>query len=160
MHRLPLIVLLLLVALIAPSEARAEDGYDLWLRYRPVEATWQRQYAPAATELVGASGSPTREAAGAELRRGLSGLLGQELPAAESVTRDGAILVGTPRSSPLVAGLNLPLERLGAEGYLIRSVRVGDHSATVIAANSDVGLLYGSFRLLRLIQTRQPIDRL
>ena len=30
----------------------------------------------------------------------------------------------------------------------------------MIAANSDVGVLYGAFRLLRLIQTRQPIDRL
>jgi alpha-glucuronidase len=100
------------------------------------------------------------DAAGAELRRGLSGLLGRPLPAADSVTRDGAILVGTPRSSPLVAGLNLPLERLGAEGYLIRRVRIGDHSATVVAANSDIGVLYGVFRLLRLIQTRQPIERL
>ena len=111
MLRLPLLALLLLAALIAPTQARAEDGYDLWLRYRPVEAESQRQYAPAATELVGASGSATLEAAGAELHRGLSGLLGQAIPAAERVTRDGAILIGTPRSSPLVAGLNLPLER-------------------------------------------------
>ena len=160
MLRLPLLALLLLAALIAPTAARAEDGYDLWLRYRPVEAEWQRRYAPAATELVGASGSPTLEAAGAELRRGLSGLLGQEPTAAGQVTRDGAILVGTPRSSPLVAGLNLPLGELGPEGYLIRSVRLGGRRATVIAANSDVGALYGAFRLLRLIQTRQPIDRL
>ena len=97
MLRLPLLALLLLAALIAPTRARAEDGYDLWLRYRPVEAAWQQRYAPAATVLVGASGSATLDAAGAELRRGLSGLLGQPLPAAESVTRDGAILVGTPR---------------------------------------------------------------
>jgi len=160
MFRLPLLALLLLAALIAPTRASAEDGYDLWLRYRPVEAAWQSRYAPAATELVGASGSATLEAAGAELQRGLSGLHGQPLPTAVGVTRDGAILIGTPRSSPLVAGLNLPLERLGAEGYLIRSVRIGGHSATLIAANSDVGALYGAFRLLRLIQTRQPIDRL
>jgi hypothetical protein len=53
MFRLPLLALLLLAALIVPTRARAEDGYDLWLRYRPVEASWQRRYSPAATELVG-----------------------------------------------------------------------------------------------------------
>ena len=28
---------IVLLALLLPSLARAEDGYDLWLRYRPVE---------------------------------------------------------------------------------------------------------------------------
>jgi alpha-glucuronidase len=31
---------------------------------------------------------------------------------------------------------------------------------TTISANSDVGVLYGTFALLRMMQTRQPIDRL
>ena len=32
--------------------ARAEDGYDLWLRYRPMEAGAQAQYRPLATGIV------------------------------------------------------------------------------------------------------------
>ena len=32
------------------SPVRAEDGYDLWLRYRPVEAV--AQYRPLATVIV------------------------------------------------------------------------------------------------------------
>jgi alpha-glucuronidase len=37
---------------------------------------------------------------------------------------------------------------------------VNGRPATVIAANRDIGVLYGAFRFLRLIQTRQPVERL
>ncbi|MDB5454526.1 MAG: alpha-glucuronidase, partial [Caulobacter sp.] len=53
-----------------------------------------------------------------------------------------------------------PLSTLGPEGYLIRTASVDGRKATVIAANSDVGVLYGVFHYLRLIQTRQPLDAL
>ena len=47
---------------------------------------------------------------------------------------------------------------MGREGYLIRSIRVHGHRATLIAANSNTGVLYGAFGLLRLMQTRQSVD--
>ena len=124
----------------------------------PVESQYKSQYAVAT--LVAGQASPTMDAALRELRRGLSGMLGA-VPAPEnSVSADGALVVGTPQSSPLIAGLGLPLQQLGREGYLIRSVAITGHKAIVIAANSDVGVLYGAFAFLRLIQTRQPIAAL
>ena len=48
----------------------------------------------------------------------------------------------------------------GDEGYLIRTVSIDGKQTTVIAANREVGVLYGVFRYLSLIQTRQPVDRL
>lgn len=146
------------VLLLLAAPARAEDGYDLWLRYRPMEAAALAQYRPAATAIVTEGGSPTLHVARDELVRGLSGLL--DKPAAVGTITDGAVVIGTPGSSPLVAGLKLPLTSLGAEGYRIRSVLVSGHPVTVIAANSDIGVLYGSFAFLRLIQTRQPIAHL
>src|SRR6201996_3551585 len=146
----------MLLLLVVP--ARAEDGYDLWLRYRPMEAAALVQYRPLATAIISEGASPTLDAARAELIQGLSGLLDKKV-AAGAMT-DGALVIGTPASSPLVAGLKLPLAALGAEGYLIRSVTLGGHPATVIAANSDIGVLYGSFAFLRLIQTRQPLAHL
>lgn len=142
------------------TAARAEDGYDLWLRYRPVEAAEARAYRAAASELVVAEGSPTLAVARDELARGLSGMLGAAPPLAAAPTRDGALIVGTPANSRLIAGLKLPLEPLGPDGYLVRSVTVDGRRATVIAGNSDVGALYGAFDFLRRMQTRQPIERL
>ncbi|WP_114953182.1 alpha-glucuronidase family glycosyl hydrolase [Sphingosinicella terrae] len=153
-------LLFLLLLALAPAAAPAEDGYDLWLRYRAVEAEWQQRYRPQAGAIVTEGRSPTIDAAAAELERGLAGLLGTSPARAGAVAGDGAILLGTPRSSATVARLDLPLAPLGEEGYLIRSVTIDGRQATVIAANGESGLLYGAFRLLRLIQTRQPIDRL
>ena len=69
-------------------------------------------------------------------------------------------MFGTPKSSTPIAGLHLDLTAAGAEGYVIRSVTVGGHAATVIAANQDVGVLHGVFHFLRLMQTRQSLEQL
>jgi alpha-glucuronidase len=153
-------MLLVLTGLAAASAAHAEDGYDLWLRYQPIEAQARASYAAAATQLVAGGRSPTLDVTGRELARGLNGLLGQPVPTAAAPSQDGAILFGTPASSPLIAALRLPLEKAGAEGYLIRTVPVNGVRTTVIAANSDKGVLYGAFRYLQLVQTRQPVERL
>ncbi|HLO20996.1 MAG TPA: alpha-glucuronidase family glycosyl hydrolase [Sphingomicrobium sp.] len=140
---------LLLGALLftfAASNALAEDGRELWLRYRSVETPL---HAP--TAIVEGSHRPTLEAAASELRRGLTGLFGGE-PGDQ--LRGGAIVLGTPASSPLVASLHLSLKSAGDEGYCLKNTKVEGHPATVIAANSDLGVLYGAFAYLRLIQTR------
>ena len=151
-----LMVVAILLLLVVP--ARAEDGYDLWLRYRPMEASALAQYRPLATTIVSQGASPSLDAAKAELTLGLRGLL--DRPIGAGSVSDGAVVIGTPAASPLIAGLKLPLAPLGNEGYLIRSMSVDGHAVTVIAAKSDVGVLYGSFAFLRLIQTRQAIAHL
>jgi alpha-glucuronidase len=148
-----LLFCLLFSAVSMPSFA--EDGYDLWLRYRPDPALT----APVRS-LVAGSGSPTLDAAAAELKRGLGGLQGRELPLAGAVSGPGALVIGTPRSLPLLASLPLDLDRAGTEGFVIRSVEIRGQPATVIAANSDVGVLYGAFHFLRLVQTHQPLENL
>jgi alpha-glucuronidase len=139
--RLSLLALLALV----PAAASAEDGYDLWIRYRPVGANLG---APA---VVQDSHSATLDAAAADLRRGLAVLLGHH--AGRTVTQ-GTILIGTRTSSPLIASLDLRLDAAGADGYCLTTRRVGASPATVIAANSDIGVLYGAFAYLRFLQTR------
>lgn len=151
--------LLLLLSMMLPAGARAETGYDLWLRYQPVEPQWRERYAVAATHVTAPSLSPTIDVALDELRRGLEGMIGYAPVRRHTVMRDGAIVLGTAKS-PHIAPLGLPLAGLGPEGYLIRSATINGKRVTVIAANQDVGVLYGVFRFLKLIQTRQPIDAL
>ena len=149
----------LLILLFLPSPALAEDGYDLWLRYRPMTAAERKAYVSHASSILRGPETPTLRAARGELRRGLSGMFGQPVPVVDE-TSDGTIIVGTPRSSRLIRDLRLPLSGLGKDGFLLRSVIVGGHRATVVAANDDLGVLYGTFALLRRIQTRQSIERL
>ena len=155
-----LLRLLLVLSLMASGgSALAEDGYDLWLRYRPIESTWQARYRAATSAIVAGGDSATMQAAVAELQRGLGGLLGFAPPIGRSAG-PGSVLIGTPANTPAIAALQLPLQALGREGYLIRTVKFGDGTATVIAANDDAGALYGAFHFLRLLQMRQDIDRL
>ena len=140
--------------------AHAEDGYDLWLRYQPVESARVTAYQSHISQLVAADVTPTQNATRAELLRGLRGMLGVAPASTKTVSQAGAVVVGTPASSPTVAALRLDTRRLGSEGYLIRSVVIDGHAATVIAANEDVGALYGAFHFLRLVQTGQPIAKL
>jgi alpha-glucuronidase len=140
-----------------------EDGYDLWLRYRLVtDASRRAEYRAAATEHVVAGNSATVRAARSEILRGMLGLLGRTLRTTASVAHDGAIVIGTPSTSSVVAGLPLAqdLRRAGNEGYVIRTMMIAGHRTTVIAANRDVGVLYGVFRLLREVQTNGSLASL
>lgn len=140
--------------------ALAEDGYDLWLRYRPLATEQAEVYRTHAAQLVAGQSTASLIAARTELENGSSGLLGVSLPLSEAVTHDGAIVIGSADSSPLVARLGLDLSALGPEGYLIRSMRIDGRRTTVIAAPQDIGVLYGVFHFLRLIQTGQSLEHL
>ncbi|HET9473867.1 MAG TPA: alpha-glucuronidase family glycosyl hydrolase, partial [Steroidobacteraceae bacterium] len=157
-HRLLLLVCL--AALPISQPAGAEDGYDLWLRYPATDTHAYPALESGVRELVAASGSATLEITQRELMRGLSGLAGRPIALVGEASQPGALFFGTPRSSPVLAALPLGLERVGSEGYVIRSMMVNGRPATAIAANSDVGVLYGAFHFLRLVQTRQALTGL
>lgn len=157
------LVLLTLIVLLASPSAWAEDGYELWLRYPPIsDAALLNQYRAAAASLLVAGDSPIIGAARQELARGLRGLLGRDIPLVREPIAVGAIVAGTPKTSLLIASLNLTadLQQAGREGFLIRSVSINERRATVIAGNTDVGVLYGAFHFLRMLQTHQRIDAL
>jgi alpha-glucuronidase len=143
--------------LICTAGAQAEDGYDLWLRYRPVEASWALRYRRFATEVVAVPGAKT---AAQELLRGVAGLLNETPAVTTVISRDGAIALCAPCSGTDFKARPADLKGLGSEGYMIRSIAVRGHRATLIAANSNIGVLYGVFGFLRLMQTRQPLESL
>ncbi|MGH8302846.1 MAG: alpha-glucuronidase family glycosyl hydrolase [Steroidobacteraceae bacterium] len=152
---------LLAMRIVHADNRPAEDGYRLWLRYVPIQGEWLTRYRYSATELVASpTPSPTLRAVGAELLRALTGLVGAAPRKVADVTEDGAVFFGTPASSALVRSLSLDLRPAGTQGYLIRTVTIHGHRATAIVANSDIGVLYGAFGFLRLLQTRAPIEHL
>jgi alpha-glucuronidase len=161
---LPLLPLLLGVPCAAPlqaaalpavSQSVAEDGYELWLRYRPLPIALRERLRPrAAAIVILGQDSPTLRAARDELERGLAGLTGRTpAPAPAGPLRSGSVVLARAFDLPpsLVQDTGLPA--LGPEGYLVRRTRLRGADVTLIAANSDIGLLYGSFAWLRALQT-------
>jgi alpha-glucuronidase len=141
----------------APIPPAPDDGYRLWLRYDALrEGPRVAEYRAllSAVEVDGASA--TLRAARDELECGLSGLL--SIRVSTGTGRMG-LLAGTPKSSPAIArlGLDNALGSLGEEGFLLRYLDGTGERRLILAANSDVGVLYGAFHLLRLLATERSL---
>jgi alpha-glucuronidase len=141
-----------------------EDGYELWLRYRLIQpadllATYRQQVN---SSIVVPGDSPTMAAIRSEMQCGLTGLLGEHVDVSQGRLQQGGVLIGTPTTSPQVAALgwHAQIKVLGSEGYKIASTLVDEQPAIVVAARGELGALYGSFHLLRLLQTHQALTGL
>jgi alpha-glucuronidase len=144
-----------------PVEAADEDGSKLWLRYPlvPVQPRLE-EYKSAFLNVVNTGTSETLIAAADELTLGLSGLTGNTIEAAAAKGPGDVVIgiIGTPAIDAL--GLNDRVTPLGPEGYLVERVQSGSGLVTVVAANSDIGVLYGSFALLRHLSMHGTIATL
>ncbi len=83
-------------------------------------------------------------------------------PASPATLTARALVVGTPSNSAAVRALGWQAEltKLGPEGFIIRTAQVQKQRAIVVASDGEIGALYGTFHLLRLLQTGQPIEKL
>jgi alpha-glucuronidase len=138
-----------------------EDGYKLWLRYASPGASAVQQYRQTVRQVTVQGTTPTTAIIRRELADALGTMLGAAVPAGDAVV-ENTLVVGTPRTSPLIGSLGwgADLDRAGAEGYVIRTATIGGRRVTAVAANAEVGALYGTFHFLRLLQTAQPVVQL
>ena len=154
-------MLMACVAVLAcAGSVRAEDGYALWMRYVPLAPSLAADYRAQLDTVVAPGHTPTQRAARDELVRGLTGLLGHAPTLQEKVTGHQTLILGTPQSSTLIAPLRAELASLGSEGYLLRRTQRNGQTVLLVAAQQDIGVLYGVFHLLRLLQTGTPLDAL
>ncbi|MEN5264679.1 alpha-glucuronidase family glycosyl hydrolase [Stenotrophomonas sp. TWI587] len=137
---------------------RAEDGYALWMRYAPLEPALAAHYRISLGEVVAPDQTPTQRAAREELMRGLTGLLDRAPRLNTSAVTDHAVVLGTPQSSTLIATLRDEMASLGQEGYLLRRAHIDGREVLLVAAPRDIGVLYGVFHLLRLLQMGTSLD--
>ncbi|MCX6134822.1 MAG: alpha-glucuronidase family glycosyl hydrolase [Ignavibacteriales bacterium] len=153
----------ILLLLLSAREAPADDGYELWLKYRKIDdELLLKQYREAIACVVVPGKSKTLAIIRNELKNGLGGMLGVDVRVSASACGSNALLIATPARSSFVQRLQREgkLLTLGNEGYLLTSVTEGRNKLLIIAANSDIGLLYGTFHFLRTLQTRQLFDHL
>lgn len=157
------ILLGILLILRFSLEAPADDGYELWLKYRKInDEHLLKRYREAIACVIVPGESETLRIIRSELKRSLDVLLGVDMRYRAAAPGEKALVIGTPATSDIVRHLQREgkLQILGSEGYLITSVTKGKNKFTVIAANHDIGLLYGVFHFLRTLQTHQPLDHL
>ncbi|MBC3765981.1 alpha-glucuronidase family glycosyl hydrolase [Neptunicella marina] len=138
----------------ATPDFSGEDGYNLWLNYRPLNARQQQHYLSQLGTVYIADKSATTSVIKDELKRATKGLLGQKLSAVSSA--QSAKLVLALNNNQLTTPLGIEQKSLGDEGYAIKQ-----HKGQIwLVANSDVGLLYATFDLIRQIQTLADLSKI
>jgi alpha-glucuronidase len=153
---------ILVLNLTAPH-SNAEDGYRLWLRYDLISDIKKlKEYQSVITDIFFNGQSPVLLVAKEELSCGLKGLLGREVQFTNELVRDGTIIIGTPENSDLIASLDLKdkIQDIEEEGFIISNISVANNECIAIIANKDIGILYGVFHFLRLLQTHADISHL
>jgi len=146
-----------------PSSLTDETGADLWLRYPKVALPVRlAEYQAALTHVVSSGSGATTQAATEELVKGLSGLTGKTVTLGEAVQGAGAVVIGTPAKSALITELSLAneLSALGTDGFIVRNAKLQNQNVLAVAANSELGVLYGSFALLRQLATHRPLSEI
>ena len=141
---------------------RADDGYNLWLRYAPIENNQIREAYQTRFSTINVAGqSATSIAISEELKKAMKGLLGIESTIQPEYTNQ-SVLIGTSQNSKEIANLNLNdrLQALGNEGYLISYQKINGKSTLIVASTGEIGTLYGTFHLIRMLQTQQNINEL
>lgn len=129
--------------------AKAEDGYDLWLRYQPVQGALARQQVAQLFTSIHLPGtSATHKVIEAELQRAARGFLQQRNVPQLVFTPAAASLVIAEAQHPWVKASVQKTADLGTEGFAIVRKSGGP---CIVTANTAQGLLYGTFHLLRLI---------
>ena len=111
---------------------------------------------PRATLQIGANASEQEQFAAEEIQNFIQQFTGAQLDIRtnrQQTETSTAIVLGTPKSNPTIAGLqaNIELslgEELGDEGYRIKTVEVGTEIVIVVTAHTGRGVIYGAYAFI------------
>ncbi|MBL7878224.1 MAG: alpha-glucuronidase, partial [Cyclobacteriaceae bacterium] len=155
-------ILALLFFLFTFHAANSESGYRLWLRYDKIENQHLlNEYRQQIKNLLVDGDSPTLRIIQEELLTGLTGLLDQPI-SLSSNPKSKSLLIITTFKSDLFKLLKPDISKVtvGNEGFIIKTISSNNTNTILIAAPEEVGVLYGAFHFLRLIQTNTSIKNL
>lgn len=136
------------------------DGYDLWLSYEPINTEFSQKYAALLHQIQVIGDGDILEVVAGELEYALGRLLGKYFPIhrdKEILTEPGTLIAATletlSEEEKVVVPSNL---KPSDDGYAIFTTGYSIY----ITANTDKGVLYGTFAFLRLLQTGASIENL
>jgi alpha-glucuronidase len=137
----------------------AENGYHLWLRYQPIaQQNLNDGYKMLLSTVFMASEGNTMIVIRQEIGMAASKMLGIS-PKFTNTPGNGLNLVLTSQSKYLPS-IKTDFAKIGEEGFVIQYPDNSNKNAIYIIANSETGLLYGVFHLLRLASMETPLAQL
>lgn len=149
-----------LALLFAAQPVLAEDGYRLWLRYDKIsDPLLMAQYRQQINAFYIAGNSPTLQAARQELKTGLAALLARSIP--ENIPT--SLIIGTKNDLKKQLHITVSSDHAvkdSASAFSITTQQFNSRNCIIISGYTDIGVLYGVFHFLRLLQTHTDIRSL
>ncbi len=148
--------------LLVSFSASAQKDYKLWLQYSKVANDDLRaEYLSNIQGIVSLGNSETVKIACSELELGLGEMLGKKFENKSIITGDNTIIIGSKESLGSEFQKEIGnFDQINEEGFIIKSISLKNKKQIVITGKKDIGVLYGVYSFLRLIQTNQPISNL
>ncbi|WP_089890800.1 alpha-glucuronidase family glycosyl hydrolase [Kriegella aquimaris] len=143
--------------------AQSPPGYDLWLGYSEIEEpALLKEYQNTFKSIYFQNGNEMLHAAERELTTGIKKML-RKLPDFEKLRNSENTVVIAKKSnleSSLLKRLAFDFDQLGADGFVIKTVLFERKQVLIVTANEDIGILYGVFGLLNLMQQRESLKHI
>ncbi|AOZ99828.1 alpha-glucuronidase family glycosyl hydrolase [Flavobacterium commune] len=158
-----LYILLQLSFLIAPFNMSAQEDYKLWLQYKKVQDTKiATNYHSKINGIVALGNSETIQTAIKEIQLGLSGLIGHQITLQKNTNTENMLILGNQSSldEAVLKNVKSEFDLINNEGYIIKTIQLKNKKHILITAKTDIGVLYGVFNFLKLLQTNQQIENL
>ncbi|WP_417943135.1 alpha-glucuronidase family glycosyl hydrolase [Flagellimonas chongwuensis] len=137
------------------------NGYELWLNYDKIsDDTVLKTYRNQLQSVFMEEGGATMEAIMMELEMGLGGLLDREIRFDSLPSSGNQLVVSKYGSLPKDFKEDINIDYLNSEGYIIKHIKKSGRGYLVITGKEDIGLLYGTFHLLRILKMHQTLEGL
>ncbi|HSC53260.1 MAG TPA: alpha-glucuronidase family glycosyl hydrolase [Phnomibacter sp.] len=152
---------LLLFSVFFCMVAAAESGYDLWLRYPALGNSSVKSSYTKFTSISIDAAAATTTVLEREFLMALKGILSVKPSIYKGFNASAAVFV-VPAAVAVQQKWMAASDTnsLGQEGFKMKSITFLGRQRLLITANTDAGLLYGSFQWLRMMASQQPITKL
>lgn len=142
---------------------KSQEDYKLWLQYEKVQnPKLVSEYTSNINGIVAFGDSKTIQVALKEMHLGLSGLLGNQILTLQNIDVENLLIFGAKSSlnDAILKKLKNEFDQINEEGYIIKTIKLNDGNHILITGKTDIGVLYGVFNFLRLMQTNKSIENL
>tara|TARA_R110000868_G_scaffold108065_1_gene295336 strand:- start:52206 stop:54389 length:2184 start_codon:yes stop_codon:yes gene_type:complete len=156
-----LIALLIFLGFITSAFSQSPQGYDLWLGYSKVkDLGLLNEYNDRTNSIYFEDGGEILKAAKKELSSSLEKMLGHIPQFNASRNSKNTLLIAKTATldAAMAKALSIDFFQMGSEGFAIKSIPHKQKQIIVITANEDIGILYGVFRLLNMMQQNKSLS--
>lgn len=142
-------LILLYLLLSFSSSALADNGYNLWLNYKPIgDASVANDYRKQLITLHTPYHNETVAIAQEELKRATKALLNQEIKPSQTIENHSVVLLKTADFAQYDLA---PQDFDRPDAFAIERQSLQAKSVILISSPTDIGLLYGSYKLIQAL---------